>query len=129
LCFNNFRVAAFDAASIQGGVTTSAGAALAGVRVDGYVWAQGQWVLAGTAFTNASGAYQLGNLPPGTYRVQFSKAGFTTEYFDNGDSLSNSVSLGLNTGMSLTGVNAALAGGATHFVFLPATMRSANAGW
>lgn len=130
LCFNNFRVAAFDPASIQGKVTNSAGAALAGVQVDGYALMQGQWVLAGTAFTNASGDYQLGGLPPGTYRVKFSKPGYTTEYFDNGDSLSNSVSLGLNTGMNLTGVNAALAGGGlAHFVFLPNTVRSASAGW
>ncbi|MCI0391224.1 MAG: TonB-dependent receptor [Acidobacteria bacterium] len=61
--------------SIQGVVTDSSGAAVSGAKVEA---GGGNLIRTLTATTNSSGFYVFQTLPPGTYSLTVSAAGFTT---------------------------------------------------
>gem|GEM_PF-3509721 len=81
--------------SISGTVKDKNGNPVSGATVKAY---NASNMVAGTAYTNATGEYTLSNLLPGTYTIKVSKAGFQ-EY-------SMSVTLGAN--QNLTSENAEL---------------------
>ncbi len=66
--------------NLAGVVTDSSGAALPGVTVTA---TSPQLQGSRTAVTGATGDYQLPNMPPGTYRVEFSLAGMNSVVRDN----------------------------------------------
>ncbi len=71
----------------------------------------GGWVPYRTTQTSSSGFYGFTILPPGTYRVGFSAAGYTSEFYNNVADVSSAADLAVVAGVDLDNVNAALAGG------------------
>ena len=64
------------------------------------------------AVTAADGAYALVDLPPGSYKVQFSTgcgdSGFATQWWDNATSAQTATSISVSAATTDTGINAAL---------------------
>lgn len=106
-----------DAAHITGTVTKAGGAGIADVDVVAYeLRPDGEggnsWQEAGYGFTGADGAYDIGGLPAGTYRIgfkDFENNLYTTEYFDDKKSVGEAADIVLGSGATASGKDAELA--------------------
>ena len=99
------------AGHIKGTVTDTASAPLANVSVSAYRLVNGTWQYQTFAYTSATGAYDIDDLPAGSYRVQFSKSPYATEYWNDKPTLESATSIVLAAGATVAGRNAALATG------------------
>ncbi len=103
-------------AHIRGTVTDEAGAPLANIYVSAYRYSGSSWAQIGGATTDASGAYDVGGLAGGTYRVQFfdnrSPREYVSEYYDNAASLESAADITVPAGGTTGNINAQLAKGA-----------------
>ncbi len=62
----------------------------------------------GAAVTNITGNYNSGRLAPGTYRVEFSKSGYVTEWYDNVTNSNSATWITVTAGTTISNINAAL---------------------
>lgn len=99
----------------QLGEPPNSGIALSSIQVDVFVAQEGEplvWEPRAMTSTNDSGAYTIGGLRAGRYRVQFtelqSSPRVVGEYFDNADSLANATDLMLEAAEIRTDINAEL---------------------
>ncbi len=105
--------------TITGKVTNASGAALSGVVVTARS-ATGQEF---KVTTSSSGVYTVKGLEAGKYTLEFDSPGnHITEWYNNKTSLAASTPVTLTTSQALTGINAALATGAT----ISGTIRGAS---
>ncbi|MCU1404490.1 MAG: hypothetical protein JWQ43_793 [Glaciihabitans sp.] len=100
------------AAVVSGRVTSSAGTGLDGITVVIYD-ADQNWV--GYSYTDATGAYSVGNLTPGQRTIAFMDydGNYLNEVWDNKPSFETATMFTLTAGQKLTGRNASLATAAT----------------
>jgi hypothetical protein len=93
--------------SISGEVTEFAGkkGPLQGISVRAY---RENGEFAGSATTGASGKYQVGALAGGNYKVEFSGAGFATQYYLGKSSFAEAEPVVVMEGVEKGGINAAL---------------------
>lgn len=91
------------------GVTPLAGISASLYQPTGFGW---EWVKSDT--TDGSGAYSLGGLAPGTYRVGFSDPSgqHVTEFYDDQPLLLGANDVVIASGASVSGLNASLAAAA-----------------
>jgi LPXTG-motif cell wall-anchored protein len=90
--------------SISGVVTDASGSPLADVNV----YVTGIVGFGGSAMTGADGAYSVTGLPADSYRVQFSKPGFPTEYYDDAGAYQDADLVTLGTGQAVAEIDAVL---------------------
>jgi hypothetical protein len=89
---------------ISGGVTSGVtGIALAGAYVDVY---SSSGVYAGATTSDHNGNFTISDLAAGTYQVEFSDAGYLTQYYDDEPTEASPVTV--SAGANTTGVNATL---------------------
>ncbi len=103
------------AATISGTVTESDGSApLSGIWVTAYLW-DSEWVAVSYASTDATGAYTIQSLFPGTYRIEFIDYNgiYASEVYDDKANLDLGTNLVVTAGSTTTNINASLAPGAT----------------
>lgn len=133
-----------SAASVADGVNVSGGSAVSGIDATLYTGAtisgtvlspdstpQVSAVVTATAadggsfgvYTDASGNYQITNLPPSTYTVEFQPSDGTSlnQWWENADSSSSATSIDVTEGQVVSGVDATLApgGSISGFVYAP----------
>ncbi len=101
--------------SISGVVTAAAtGYPIAGVPVTLTDDAGQQVANASDVDTAADGTYDLTNLPPGSYKVQFAGEGaLAFQYYNDASTLSGASSVNLSAGQAITNIDAALTEGGT----------------
>lgn len=99
-------------ATISGIVTNSSGVAIDGARVDAYLKATDSHNWVGSADTDKSGKYSIGELAAGSYTLEFSAPGHVAEWWSNVASSSTATYFTLAAGASTT-KSAGLATGAT----------------
>lgn len=101
------------ASHLTGTVTGPGGAALAGVDVTAHRYDEqsGGWSRAGTDQTDAAGAYDVGGLAAGTYRLEFrpTSRAYAPEYHADATTLATADDLVLGDGVTLGGHDARLA--------------------
>ena len=108
------------AGHVTGTVTNAAGAGLANI----YVWASrangsGGWGVVAGVDTAASGAYDLGGLPTGSYRIEFwdpagsfgDQGAYATQYYNNKPTIASADNVAVTAGATTPGINAVLAVG------------------
>lgn len=104
-------------ASIAGELTDGNGTPASGVVVAAYQWVTdtvGQWLPVRYADSDAEGAYFLGGLGVGVYRVGFavtdfqSDSPYVAEYYDDAPDIQQAKEVTLTDGQQLQGINAAL---------------------
>ena len=90
------------------GTVTSAvtGGPLASAYVEVYTTSSGSWV--GSASTDHNGAFQVGNLAPGSYDVEFSAGGYLAQYYNGQATLAASDPVSVTAGQNTTGVDATM---------------------
>ncbi|HEV3093511.1 MAG TPA: carboxypeptidase regulatory-like domain-containing protein [Solirubrobacteraceae bacterium] len=90
------------------GTVTSAvtGGPLAGAYVAVYATSGETWV--GSASSDHNGAFQVGNLPPGSYDVEFSAGGYLAQYYNGQATLAASDPVSVAAGANTTGVDATM---------------------
>ena len=106
-----YNVALERGASIAGRVTGSNGETpLAGIEVEAHYWTGNNWAPAARDFTAADGTYQIVNLLPGTYRVQFLDHSLTHagQSYANAATLAEGTDITLAAGQQVNGIHAAL---------------------
>ena len=102
------------AAHIAGTVSDSSGAVLAGVSVRAHVWdtSNSYWRNVRSATTDANGAYDIGGLSAGTYRVCFfdwNTGDYLNECYDDaGADVNNATDIAVIAGGTTTGIDAQL---------------------
>ena len=95
---------------ITGTVTDASGAGIASMYVDVYRQAAGDWVYAGSGPTDTTGAYDVGGLTAGTYRVQFSApSSYLSEWWDDQPDVEHATDVTVTTGETTPGIDAVLA--------------------
>lgn len=99
------------AARIRGRVMRADGAALSGVRVYALRRVAAGWRPAGSAISDSGGAYAIGSLAAGRYRVKFSDDSgvFVTEYWKHALLPEEAKVVHLQTGADMRAINARLA--------------------
>lgn len=101
------------ASKISGIVTGPDGTTpLSDIWVAAYQWNEsGWWEQVESYYTDADGAYIIGGLPAGTYRVQFSDGNgdYSPEVFDNVPDLDSGMDIPVATGEIVAGIDASLA--------------------
>ena len=102
------------ASHITGKVTDAKAAALQNIRVTAYQWVPGMnyWGAVGPGVaTDATGAYDLGGLRAGTYRLGFQdpSGDHFGEYFDNVATLEAATGVTVGEGVTVSGKDAQLA--------------------
>lgn len=105
------------AASIAGQLTNGNGTPASGVVVAAYQWVTdtvGKWQPVRYADSDAEGAYFLGGLGVGVYRVGFavtdfqSDSPYVAEYYDDAPDIQQAKDIPLTDGQQLQGINASL---------------------
>ncbi len=102
------------------GTVTGPSGALEGATVQTWEFVDPYWTEVSTAKTDASGAYDMGGIPAGTYKVSFSPPypnplRLATEYYDNKVSLDYDAGMLVLSGPAATyTLNAALAPGVEY---------------
>lgn len=91
-------------ASISGVVTDSDGAGIEGVGVS----VTGVSGSGGYAMTDAEGRYSVTGLSADSFRVQFSKDGFPTEYYDDIGGYQDATLVAVSTGQAVNSIDAVL---------------------
>ena len=96
---------------VTGSVTDAVGEPLAGIRVSAYRSLSGGWPEQSAAFTGTDGAYVIGALPAGDYRIGFldPSGANATEYYRDTPDFDSALALSLGAGATLAGVDAELA--------------------
>lgn len=105
-------------ASISGMVTGTNGTTpVAGVEVTAYRWNGSDWDYAQGESTDGAGAYAIGGLAAGQYRVEFrdGQGLYQTEWYNNAANRDDASNVVVAAGGSVSNVNASLALGA-HLV-------------
>ncbi|MGI6100397.1 MAG: MSCRAMM family protein, partial [Kiritimatiellia bacterium] len=114
------------ASRITGRVTGSDGMTpLAGVWVTAYRWSSiGSWFWASFSITDDNGNYDIGRLPPGTYRIRFSDDTYVhaRQYYNNVQSVDEATDITAAAGDTITGINASLAVLPTHTSTTPVSV-------
>ncbi len=101
---------------------------LEGIYADVYAWNAESlsWERASRGITDATGAYEAGELDTGDYRVQFSDptGQYATEVYDDQDALDSGDDVHVELGEETANIDAELDPGPTEFeVFLPLVLR------
>lgn len=94
-----------DPAAHLEGQVSSGGTPLAGIQVWAILRVNNEWSSIRNADTDANGHYNLGGLPAGTYRVEFSDQGngnYVTEYYNNQFDQINANTINLTAGQTGT---------------------------
>ena len=100
--------------SISGTITDAAGgAAISGVTVSAYTYSGASLSYVGSSTTDGSGHYTITGLSTGSYKVQFSAAGYLTQAYNNRQSLTSGDPVSVTYGQTTTGIDATLVRGAT----------------
>ena len=100
------------AAHITGTVTDASGASLPGIYVYAYDLdpLYNYWRYLRSATTDANGAYDIGGLPAGTYRVCFYASDYASECYDDaGTDVNSATDIAVLAGETVAGIDAALA--------------------
>jgi hypothetical protein len=95
---------------ITGTVTDAGGGTPCCTRINAYLRDGDVWTSVASGYAN-SGAYQIGGLPAGTYRLEFvdeSDQDLVTEYWDNAASLETATDIVVTGGATVSGKNAQL---------------------
>ncbi len=92
------------------GTVTADGSPVSGITVEALVQdAGGQWVLAGSATTDESGAFEIGDLVPSEYRIAFrGGADFADLYWGGGRSADSATTVSLTTGGVVESIDGAM---------------------
>jgi hypothetical protein len=101
------------AGKISGTVTGPGAIPLGGIWVGANVL-DGEWMEAAKTITDATGAYELTGLLPGTYRVEFGVFNdtYASQVFDQKNYLDEGADIVVTGGASITNINASLVTGA-----------------
>ena len=104
------------AGHITGVVTNGSAVPLSGIQVYALTWNANQnyWQGVGNSVSTAfSGAYDLGGLAAGTYRVCFNgwNGAYASECYDNASDVSGAMDLSVTAGQTVPNINAQLAAG------------------
>jgi hypothetical protein len=102
-------VALGDEGLISGRITDEGGAPLGAVNASAFYHNGSDWVLWASAESANDGAYVIGQLHAGAYRVEFVHSLFAIEYFDDALEIESASDVIVTSGNSTTGVDAALA--------------------
>ena len=96
---------------VTGSVTDAVGEPIAGIRVSAYRQAAGAWPEQSSAVTGADGAYAVGGLPAGDYRIGFLDPGgvYAPEYHQDTPDFDAALALTLGAAATLAGIDAELA--------------------
>ncbi len=103
-----------NASLIQGGSITgtitdaTSGTAANGITVTAYNYTGTSTSYAGSATTGSTGHYSITGLNTGSYKVEFSSAGYVTQYYNDRQTLTSSDSISVTNGKATTGINAAM---------------------
>lgn len=73
-----------------------------------WFWDGATWLPRSTYLTNEDGRYQIINLQPGRYRVEFIGYHYITKYYDNATSFETAQDIIVNEESNITGINASL---------------------
>ena len=98
---------------ISGTVTGPDGTTpLAGIQVTAYRWDGAGWDWIASANTAADGAYWIGGLAAGTYRVRFDdwSSAYHGETYDNAPDLNSGTDVVVGEGVTVAGIDASLLG-------------------
>ena len=99
--------AAAGTGELSGTVTSAVtGGALASAYVEVYSTSGGAW--AGSASTDHNGAFQVDNLTPGSYDVEFSASGYLAQYYNGQATQATSDPVSVTAGQNTTGVDATM---------------------
>jgi hypothetical protein len=85
--------------------------AATGIQVVAYAWTGSFWSWVNSGDSDAAGAYSLGGLSAGTYRVQFSDANagdYISQVYSNATDLSGGLDVVVSEGTEVTGIDAVL---------------------
>ena len=91
------------------GTASTAGEGLAGVGVVVYrKTAEASYLVAGSVATGAAGTYTIPGLVPGEYRVEFSRSGYVTQFYNGKTSWGSAETVTVSAAESHAGVDAAM---------------------
>lgn len=113
------------AGRVTGTVHTVTGAPLEGVyvMVQAHTGADGEWATIGDTSTDEAGAYSIGKLPSGTYRVRFEPQdeSYAAEFYNGKDDEDDATPVVVTEGETTSGIDAVIAqyGSITGKVTLP----------
>lgn len=110
---SNLNASLTLAGQISGTVTGPGAIPLGGIWVGAHVL-DGEWMEAAFTITDATGAYELTGLLPGTYRVEFGVFDntYASQVFDQKNYLDEGADIVVTAGASITNINASLVTGA-----------------
>ena len=102
-----------NASRISGTVTGPDGTTpLQGIQATAYRWSGSWWDQVSSDDTDASGSYSIGELPAGTYRVEFQdwqNGDYITEVYDDAADLDSGTDIVVPAETTVTGIDASLA--------------------
>ena len=108
----NINAAMALAGKISGTVTKAGGGGLGDIAVSAWVNVAGTWQFISSAISGSNGAYTVGSLPPGTYRVRFadiySPPSYLVQWYDGQLDLETAHDVHVTAGVTVTGINAAM---------------------
>jgi hypothetical protein len=108
----NINAAMALAGKISGTVTKVGGGALGDIAVSAFTNVAGTWQFVSTAVSASNGAYTVGSLPPGTYRVRFadiySPPSYLVQWYDGKLDVEDAQDIPVAAGATVTGINAAM---------------------
>jgi Ni/Co efflux regulator RcnB len=87
---------------------------LSGIQVSAHVWNGSWWNQVSSGNTDGNGAYTIGGLPAGTYRVQFGdwqNGDYVSEVWSNAPDLESGLDVVLPEMTTVSGIDASLAAG------------------
>jgi len=100
------------AGHVRGMVTNARGAGLGGIWVGAYrAGGSGGWEWVDSTYTAAAGAYDLGGLPTGSYRIEFwdDSGDYVQQYYDNQPTIDLADDVAVIAGATTFGIDATLA--------------------
>jgi hypothetical protein len=117
--------------TISGKVTVPAGVSVSGISAVAFTGGADQTHVS-TSYVRGDGTYKIAGLPTGSYKIQFTgnNSGAVNQWYSNGSSADAAVSVAVTAGQDVTGINIALAKGATIAgkVTVPAGVDPSNIG-
>ncbi|UCC51074.1 MAG: carboxypeptidase regulatory-like domain-containing protein, partial [Anaerolineaceae bacterium] len=89
---------------------------LQGIAIEAYLWTGSDYEWPRYAYTDASGNYDIGRLPAGTYRVRFydHSGVYLAEFYDDAPDLDSATNISVTAGSTTSGIDAVLAKGGGH---------------
>ena len=95
--------------SITGTITdATSGTAASGIAVTAYSYTTTSTSYAGSATTDSTGRYSITGLNTANYKVEFSGAGYLTQYYNDRQTLTSADTVNVTYGQASTGINAAI---------------------